>query len=80
MKNRQYQNRVNNAQGHIFEGGILAACGAYERAGRAVIGKTPEPFRVTNKKECGIFEGRFTAPAQPDRNRMKVSNTFYSFT
>lgn len=55
-----------NAQGHIFENNIKAACGFYSVQGRANIDKTPEPFRVLDKSRDGIFKGRFTAHAQPD--------------
>ena len=63
---RQWQNRVNNAQGHFFEGAIQAACRFYHDHERAEIDKTPEPFRVTKKSKDGIFTGRFTALAAPD--------------
>jgi recombination protein U len=63
---QQYQNKVNNAQGHFFEGSILGGCAVYMNRGRAVIDKTPEPFRVLEKSRDGIFKGRFTARAQPD--------------
>ncbi len=43
---QQWQNRVNNAQGHIFEDGIKEACRIYHSGGRAEVDKTPEPFRV----------------------------------
>lgn len=63
---RQWQNSVNNAQGHIFEGCIKTACLIYAQRGRARIEKIPEPFRVTAKGRDGTFMGRFTALAQPD--------------
>lgn len=63
---QQWQNRVNNAQGHFFEGAIMAACRFYHDKERAEIDKTPEPFRVTTKSRDGTFTGRFTAHAQPD--------------
>lgn len=64
---RQYQNWINNAQGHDFEKAIGQACALYARTGAAWIEKTPEPFRVMSKsKSGGIFQGRFTAKAQPD--------------
>lgn len=63
---QQYQNAVNNAQGHSFESAIEAACNAYRDTGRAEINKTPEPFQVLNKGNYGMFMGRFTAHAQPD--------------
>lgn len=63
---QRYQNAVNNAQGHFFEGAIAAACGIYHDKERAEIGKTPEPFRVTVKSRDGTFKGRFVAHAQPD--------------
>lgn len=63
---RQWQNSVNNAQGHHFEGYIKAACTHYNITERAEIDKTPEPFRVSKKHKDGTFTGRFTALAQPD--------------
>ena len=63
---QRYQNAVNNAQGHFFEGFIKAACVIYSVMERAEITKTPEPFRVMEKFRDGIFKGRFTARAQPD--------------
>lgn len=63
---QQYQNKVNNAQGHFFEGYIKAGCAFYVERERADIDKTPEPFRVLEKFAGGIFKGRFTAAAQPD--------------
>lgn len=61
-----WQNSVNNAQGHFFEGYIKAACGFYHDHERAEVEKIPEPFRVTQKHPDGTFTGRFTAHAQPD--------------
>lgn len=63
---RQWQNSINNAQGHIFEGCVKAACLIYAEQGRARIEKIPEPFRVTAKGRDGTFMGWFTALAQPD--------------
>ncbi|KAF5043773.1 Recombination protein U [anaerobic digester metagenome] len=63
---QQHQNATNNAQGHLFESAILAGCNTYREDGRAEINKTPEPFRVLNKGNDGMFMGRFTAHAQPD--------------
>lgn len=64
---RQYQNRINNAQGQHFENEILAGCKMYEQHKIAVIDKTPEPFRVTKKNhKTGEFTGRFSKHAQPD--------------
>lgn len=63
---QQYQNKVNNAQGHFFEGYIKAACALYLDRGRADVDKTPEPFRVLSKSNDGVFKGRFTARAAPD--------------
>lgn len=62
----QYQNKVNNAQGHSFEGYIKAGRVFYDQRGLATVDKTPEPFRVLKKLGNGIFNGRFTARAQPD--------------
>lgn len=64
---QNYQNKINNAQGHTFEASIQQACQVYFRLGEAAVEKTPEPFRVIAKeKSGGIFRGRFTARAQPD--------------
>ena len=63
---QRWQNQVNNAQGHIFEQGIKAACRIYHDKGLAEVDKTPEPFRVMNKGQDGTFTGRFTALAAPD--------------
>lgn len=60
------QNKLNNAQGLQFERQILAACRQYAAEGIAIIEKTPEPFRVLKKGQAGIFQGRFSTPAQPD--------------
>ena len=62
----QYQNKINNAQGHAFEDLIKRGCATYLMQDRAIIDKTPEPFRVMEKSRDGIFRGRFTARAQPD--------------
>lgn len=48
------------------EEAIRQACLLYASQGRAKVEKTPEPFRVLEKREGGIFVGRFTAHAQPD--------------
>lgn len=61
-----YRSGVNNNRGHEFEGYIKAGCTYYAIRGRAKVEKTPEPFRVLEKKERGIFVGQFTAHAQPD--------------
>ena len=61
-----YRAGVNNNRGHEFEGYIKAGCTYYALNGRAKVEKTPEPFRVLEKKEKGMFVGRFTAHAQPD--------------
>ena len=63
---RQWQNKINNAQGHIFEQCIKTACLIYAELGRARVEKIPEPFMVTSKGAGGNFAGRFTALAQPD--------------
>lgn len=63
---QQWQNKVNNAQGHIFEDYIKTACLIYHEQGLAEIDKTPEAFRVKKKHPDGTFTGWFTAPAQPD--------------
>lgn len=68
---RQYQNKVNNAQGHLFEEMVKAGCNYYRERGQAEIKKIPEDFRVIRKekkygKYTGKFEGYFIENAQPD--------------
>lgn len=63
---QRHQNKINNAQGHFFEGYIRTACMVYRDKGIAEIEKTPEPFRVLKKYIDGTFTGRFTSLAQPD--------------
>ena len=63
---RRYAAGVSNNRGHDFEEAIRQACALYAGQGRAKVEKTPEPFRVMEKRENGIFVGRFTAHAQPD--------------
>ena len=62
----QYHASMSNNRGHDFEEAIRQACLLYASRGRAKVEKTPEPFRVLEKREGGIFVGRFTAHAQPD--------------
>lgn len=62
----QWQNKMNNAKGNAFEKSILTACQIYRNQKRAEIDKTPEPFRVMEKHNNGLFTGRFTSHAQPD--------------
>ena len=42
----QYQNKVNNAQGHAFEDLIKRGCTTYLMQDRAIIDKTPERDRA----------------------------------
>lgn len=62
----QYRASMSNNCGHDFEDAIRQACVLYAQQGRAKVEKTPEPFRVLEKRENGIFTGRFVAHAQPD--------------
>lgn len=62
----RYRASMSNNRGHDFEDAIRQACILYANQGRAKVEKTPEPFRVLEKRENGIFVGRFTAHAQPD--------------
>ena len=61
-----WRGKKNNAQGHFFESYIKTACAIYKQKGTARVEKMPEPFMVLEKKERGIFKGRFIAHAQPD--------------
>lgn len=61
-----YKGKKNNAQGHFFEGFIKTACTIYKQKGTACVEKMPEPFMVLEKRDRGIFKGRFIAHAQPD--------------
>lgn len=63
---RRYRAGVSNNQGHVFEEAIRQGCAWYAHRGLARVEKTPEPFRVTEKRGNGVFVGRFTAHAQPD--------------
>lgn len=62
----RYCASMSNNRGHDFEDAIKQACVLYAQQGRAKVEKTPEPFRVLEKRENGIFVGRFVAHAQPD--------------
>ena len=61
-----WKGKRNNAQGHFFEGFIKTACAVYKQKGIAYVEKMPGPFMVLEKKDRGIFKGRFIAHAQPD--------------
>ena len=61
-----WRGKKNNSQGHFFEGFIKTACAVYKQKGIAYVEKMPEPFMVLEKKDRGIFKGRFIAHAQPD--------------
>ena len=61
-----WKGKKNNAQGHFFESFIKTACAVYKQKGIACVEKMPEPFMVLEKKDRGIFKGRFIAHAQPD--------------
>ena len=61
------KNGQSLARGQAFEGLIVLQCKKYEKEGRAVIHKTPEPFLVLKRDKDGMFTGRFTKQkAQPD--------------
>lgn len=61
-----WKGKRNNAQGHFFESFIKTACAVYKQKGIACVEKMPEPFMVLEKRDKGIFKGRFIAHAQPD--------------
>ena len=61
-----WKGKKNNAQGHFFESFIKTACAVYKQKGIACVEKMPEPFMVLEKRDKGIFKGRFIAHAQPD--------------
>lgn len=63
---RQWQGKVNKAQGAHFEKMIEASCEYYKQTGTAVIEKTPEPFHITKPLSDGKFIGNFAKAAQPD--------------
>ncbi len=63
---RGYNSKI---AGETFESMINVACEYYESQNIAYIEKTPEAFRVTNKKQSThglLFEGVFTRKCQPD--------------
>lgn len=62
----RYYAGLSNNRGHEFEDAIKHGCILYANQGRAKVEKTPEPFRVLEKRENGVFVGRFTSHAQPD--------------
>lgn len=51
----QYHASMSNNRGHDFEEAIRQACLLYASQSRAKVEKTPEPFRVLEKREGGIF-------------------------
>ena len=63
---QQYQNAVNNAQGHSFEDYIKRACALYAQQGRAEIEKTPEPMQPIKDLGGGKFIAHYTSTAQAD--------------
>ena len=71
---QQWQNRVNNAQGHFFEGAIMAACRFYHDHERAEIDKTPEPFRVTKRARTAFSQAALQPlPPLTFRGRLRVA-------
>lgn len=50
---KSYKSRMNNNQGSAFEKMILAGCANYKKRGRALIEKTPEPFKIIKKEAAG---------------------------
>ncbi|WP_321382721.1 Holliday junction resolvase RecU [uncultured Enterococcus sp.] len=50
---RSHKSKMNNAQGSAFEKMIVAGCAAYKKRGRALIEKTPEPFKIIRKEDGG---------------------------
>ena len=65
---RSYTSRVNNTQGRIMEDMIAGAARMYEQAGKLVLHKESEPFRMIRyiHRAGGRAEVQFTAKAQPD--------------
>lgn len=61
----QYHASMSNNRGHDFEEAIRQACLLYANQGRAKVEKTPEPFRVLEKREGGIFVA--ASPHTPSR-------------
>ena len=78
---RSWQNRINNAQGHLFEQQILAGCEYYKIHNIAFIEKTPEQFQVMKKNKDGSFIGRFSKNkrAQPDFKGTLMNGTSIIF-
>lgn len=64
---RSWRSRLNNAQGQSIEKEVERACLYYQSQGIAIVQKTPEPFKVLEKRAAGRFVGRFGGKkAQPD--------------
>lgn len=58
----QYQNKVNNAQGHFFEGAIKAACALYSERERADVDKTPRTVPRHRERPRRDFQGAVHSP------------------
>lgn len=66
MISRQWQGRVNRAQGAYFEKLIECSLAQYAKDGKAQITKTPEPMKVIRRLTGGRFEACFEKKAEPD--------------
>lgn len=66
MSSRNYQNRINNDLGDIFEKMIDQGCWYYRTKEIALIEKTPEPFRVKQILGDGRMIVYPIGKAQPD--------------
>lgn len=66
MINRQWQGRVNRAQGAYFEKLIDCSLAQYAKDGKAFVTKTPEPMRVIGRMPGGRFVACFAHKAEPD--------------
>lgn len=62
----QLQGAANKAQGKQFEARLDAAFARYKENGFAIIEKTPEPMRPTERLGGGRFVAFFEKKAQPD--------------
>lgn len=62
----QYHGAINKALGALFEARVADSLKFYERAGEAVVEKTPEPMRPTKSLGGGKFIAYYESAAQPD--------------
>lgn len=61
-----YKNRVSSDRGRIFEQLIIKGCEFYQKTGKALISKIPEPYLCRKIFKSGGFNGIHLGQAEPD--------------